>query len=205
MRVNCEDGAAAWPWGTQVVSSGQGAGTQTDYTTGVMALTESFFLSFFFLALISGDKKASLASVLPSSTYSAVEKASLPGILLCCSMCQHIERPPWLGSYSADQCIWHWKEHPEWDSTLVWCIRHLKEDPGWCPALHFSVFSIWWVSLTLVVTADASMWGERGYGDCSTPYMWLGVIALLSWLPGFPPQAYPTTVSSFTHPLSISP
>ena len=55
-----------------MVSSGQGAGTQTDYTTGVMALTESFFLSFFFLALISGDKKASLASVLPSSTYSAV-------------------------------------------------------------------------------------------------------------------------------------
>ena len=30
-------------------------------------------------------------------------------------------------------------------------------------------------------------------------------MALLSWLPSFPPQAYPTTVSSFKPPLSISP
>ena len=83
-------------------------------------------------------------------------------------MCQHIERPSWLGSYSVDQCIRHLKEHGEWGSTLILCIRHLQEHPGWCPALYFTMFSICWASLTIVVTADASMWGERGYGDCST-------------------------------------
>ena len=155
MRVNCESGATAWLWGTQVVSNGQGAGTQTDYTTGVRALSEPFF--FLFWALVSGDKKASLASLLPSSTYSATQKASLPGILLCRSMGQHIERISWLGSSCVNQCIRHLKEHPEWDSTLVWCIRHLMDDPAWCPALHFSVFSIWRVSLIIVVTTDASM------------------------------------------------
>ena len=46
--------------------------------------------------------------------------------------------------------------------------------------------------------ADAGVWGERGYGDGSTPYTWLSSIALLAWLPGFPPQAFPTTVSSLT-------
>ena len=52
--------------------------------------------------------------------------------------------------------------------------------------------------------ADAGMWGERGYGDGSTPYAWLSSIALLPWLPSFPPQAFPTTVSSLTSPLSVS-
>ena len=28
------------------------------------------------------------------------------------------------------------------------------------------------------------MWGEKGYGDGSIPYMWLSSIALLPWLPG---------------------
>ena len=49
------------------------------------------------------------------------------------------------------------------------------------------------------------MWGERGYGDGSNPYEWLSRIALLPWLPGFPPQAFPTTTSSLTCPQSISP
>ena len=52
--------------------------------------------------------------------------------------------------------------------------------------------------------ADASMRGERGYGDGCTPYAWLRSIALLPWLPGFPPQAFPITVSSLTSPQSIS-
>ena len=37
------------------------------------------------------------------------------------------------------------------------------------------------------------------------PYTWLSSIALLPWLPGFLPQAFPTTVSSLTFPLSVSP
>ena len=44
--------------------------------------------------------------------------------------------------------------------------------------------------------ADAGVWRERGYGDGSTPYGWLSSIALLSWLPGFLPQACPTMISS---------
>ena len=48
------------------------------------------------------------------------------------------------------------------------------------------------------------MWGERGYGDGSTPYMWLSSIVLLPWLPGFPPPAFPTTISSLTSPQSTS-
>ena len=53
--------------------------------------------------------------------------------------------------------------------------------------------------------ANAGRWGETGYADGSTYYAWLGTIALLPWLPGFPPQAFPTTVSSLTSPGSISP
>jgi len=53
--------------------------------------------------------------------------------------------------------------------------------------------------------ADAGMWGERGYDDGSTPFVWLSSITLLPWLPGFPPLAFPTTISSLTSPGSISP
>ena len=48
-------------------------------------------------------------------------------------------------------------------------------------------------------------WGKRGYGDASSPYVWLSRIALLPWLPGFPLQAIPTTNSSLTSPQSVSP
>ena len=44
--------------------------------------------------------------------------------------------------------------------------------------------------------ANAGSWGERGYGDCSTPYGGLSSITLLPWLPGFPPQAFPPTIAS---------
>ena len=46
----------------------------------------------------------------------------------------------------------------------------------------------------------ASVWGERDYHDGSTPYSWLSSITLLPWLPCFPPQPFPTTVSSPTFP-----
>ena len=49
------------------------------------------------------------------------------------------------------------------------------------------------------------MWGGRGYGDDSTHYTQLSSIALLPWLPGFPPQAFPTTISSLPSPRSVSP
>ena len=49
------------------------------------------------------------------------------------------------------------------------------------------------------------MWGERGYDDGSTPYTLLSSITLLPWLPGFPPPAFPTTISSLTSSRSFSP
>ena len=58
MRVNCEGGSGAWLSGTLVVLSVQGAGIQTDYVTGVMALLE-----YFLELLVARDQKASLASV----------------------------------------------------------------------------------------------------------------------------------------------
>ena len=52
--------------------------------------------------------------------------------------------------------------------------------------------------------ANAGMWGGRGYGDDSTHYTQLSSIALLPWLPGFPPQAFPTTISSLPCPQPVS-
>ena len=50
----------------------------------------------------------------------------------------------------------------------------------------------------------AGMWGERGSSDGSTLYVWLSSIVLLPWLPGFPPPAFPATVSSLSFPESVS-
>ena len=50
--------------------------------------------------------------------------------------------------------------------------------------------------------ADAGP-GERGYGEGSNRYAWLSSIALLPWLPGFPPQAFPTTISLTSLDLSL--
>ena len=71
--------------------------------------------------------------------------------------------------------------------SAVQRIRHLTGQPLYCSA------------------ADAGMWRERGYGDSSTPYGWLSSIALLPWLPGFPPQAFRTTISSLASPWAVSP
>ena len=69
---------------------------------------------------------------------------------------------------------------------VVQCVRHLMVQPLYCSA------------------ADAGLWGERGYGDVSTLYVWLSCIALLPWLPSFPPQAFPITISFFTSSRFIS-
>ena len=48
-----------------------------------------------------------------------------------------------------------------------------------------------------------ALWGERDYGDGSIPYARVSSIALLPWLPSFPPQAFPTQ-SPPSHPFSPS-
>ena len=94
---------------------------------------------------------------------------------------------PCLGSFSVVPHIRH-KERPQWlgSSSVDHCLRHLMGHPLDCSA------------------ANAGLWGERGYGNGSTRYVWLRSITLLPWLPDFPSQAFPTTVS-FTSHRSISP
>ena len=95
---------------------------------------------------------------------------------------------PCLGSFSVVQGVSHIQGPPWVESySVVQCVRHLMGQPLYCSA------------------ADAGVSGERGYDDGSTPYARLSNIALLPWLPGFPPQAFSTTVSSLTSPRSISP
>ena len=83
---------------------------------------------------------------------------------------RHIERAPWLGSYSVIQCRAF--EGPA--SLLFSCrCRCVGRERLW-----------WWLH----------PW------RMTQPYR----LACI-WLPGFPPLAFPTTVSSLTSPLSVSP
>ena len=100
---------------------------------------------------------------------------------------RHIEGPPCLGSYCVVQRISHQKVHPGCGPTLFQRVRHLMDQPLCCSV------------------ANAGLWGERGYGHGSTPYTWLSGITLLPWLPGFPPSAFSTVISSLTSPQSVSP
>ena len=67
------------------MSSGQGAGTQTDYTTGVMALSES---SFFFFNLL----------------YLAIRRPLWP-VFSPVPPIQPFRRLPCLGSFSVVHCV----------------------------------------------------------------------------------------------------
>ena len=64
---------------------------------------------------------------------------------------RHIAEPPWLGSYSVD-----------------WC-RHLKGLPGWGLTLSFSAVRCLMGKPLYCSAIDAGVWGEKGYGDGSTP------------------------------------
>ena len=66
--------------------------------------------------------------------------------------------------------------------SVVQCVKCLMGQPLYCSA------------------ANTGIWGERGYEEGSTCYVLLSSIAWLPWLPGFPPQVFPTTVSFLTSP-----
>jgi len=89
-------------------------------------------------------------------------------------------------SFSVAQYIRHLKRPLA--GVLLCCleVRCLKVQPLYCSAI------------------SAGMWGERGCSDDSIPYTCLSSIALLPWLPGFPPQALLTTVPSLIVPWAIS-
>ena len=78
-------------------------------------------------------------------------------------------------------------------------IRHIEGLPPPRRSAHQALKGARWVGsysvvqsvrrlmVSLYSAAGAGVWRERGYGDGSTPYVWLSSIALLPWLPAFPP------------------
>ena len=73
-----------------------------------------------------------------------------------------------------------------WSYSVVKCIRHLMAQLLYCSA------------------ADAGVWGERLWWWLQPLHM-TQQYCLAPWLPGFPPLAFPTTVSFLTPPQSDSP
>ena len=77
-----------------------------------------------------------------------------------------------------------------WATELNWTVVQCQAFDG--PASLLFSCRCWML---------ACGWREK---LCSTHYGWLSSIALLPWLPGFPPQAFPTTISSITSLRSVS-
>ena len=90
----CPSESWAWRWRSCLACRGPGndncAGTQTASTTGVMALSESFFPSLLRLAI----RRPLWPVFLCSSTHLGTCKVSLPGVLPCCSVSQAHRGPP---------------------------------------------------------------------------------------------------------------
>ena len=123
------------------------AGTQTVSPAGVMALTESFFR-----ASCTGGQKASGQ---PFSIVPPIQALRGLPCLWSFSVVRlgHIEGPSLAGVLlwtSVHQAL----KGPPWvgSYSVVQCVRCLMGQPLYCSA------------------ADAGVWGERGYGDGSTPF-----------------------------------
>ena len=165
----CPSEIWAWRWHSCWASRDPGgakpAGIWTATAAGVMAPSEPFFRAScswwsegLFGQSFSVARPAQALRGLPClGSFSVVWRI------------RHKEGLPCLGSYSVDQHVKHLKGNPGWAPTPAQCIGHLMGQPLCCSA------------------ADAGVWGERGYGDGSTRCVWLGSIALLLWLPSFPP------------------
>ena len=61
-------------------------------------------------------------------------------------------------------------------SSVVQCIRHVEGPPPGV-LLCRSVSGVWWASLSIVQLPVLVCWGDRGYGDGSTPCAWLSSVA----------------------------
>ena len=176
------------------------AGTRTASATRVMALLESFY-SLLYLAV----RRPLHPVFLCSSTHSALSGLPSWGPSLLSGM-----SGTWRGPAGWDPTL-QISAPGSWRGTLggvLLCgLKHqsLKESPwvGSCSVVQWMGHLM---GQSLYCSAnDAGVWGERGYGDCSISYVWLSSTALLPWLPGFSPVAFPTTVSSRTSPRSLSP
>ena len=156
------------------------AGTRNASATGIMALSKFFFHSS--CSWRSEGLFGQSFSIAPPTQ--ALKRAPLPGVHLCCSVRQtHRGGPPWMGVLLCRLAHQALKGSPSVGSySAVQCIRPLMGQSFYCSAVY------------------AGVWRERGCGDGSTYYTRLSSITLLPWLLGFPPQAFPTTISSLTSP-----
>ena len=82
--------------------------------------------------------------------------------------------------------------------SVVRRVRHIEGPPS------FSASGVWWVGLSTVQLRMLACCGREAMA-MAPPSAWLSRIAVLPWLPGFPPLAFLTTISSLTSPQSISP
>ena len=193
----------AWRWHSCLACRDAGGvkcgGTRTASLARVMAL------SVFFQAACSWWSEGLLGlsfSIAPSlqALKGLPYLRSFSGVLSI----RHIEGAPWLVCYSVD---WHSKHLWGTLGEVLLCSLVQQSLKGAPRVGSYSVVQcvMCLMGQTLCCSAtSAGEWGERGYGDSSTPYAWLSSITLLPWLPGFPSQAFPTTVSSLTSPWFIS-
>ena len=130
------------------------AGPWVASASGAMALSESFS-SFWKLA--TGNQKASLASSFPWCHPFRHLEGSLawgPSLLLSAHQAHKAPpppTPPWVLLW----CLVHQAlKGALWvgSFSVFPCVRRLKGQPLYCSA------------------AGVGVWGERGYGDGSTPY-----------------------------------
>ena len=168
----------AWKWHSCLAFRDPGSTkcevTWTVSTTGVIALSESFFEP-----LVAGDQKDCFASL------SGAPPVQAPGSFSVVWRIRHIERPPWLGSYSVDKHI-----------------RYLKGHPGWDPTLYSSASGIWWASLSIQLQMlgcgerEAMVMAPAPTSDSEVLPCFHGCLAFLHRR--FSPQSPPS------HPLSPS-
>ena len=114
----CPSESWAWRWRSCLACRDPGndscARTQTASTTGVMALSESFFLSLLWLAI----RRPLWPVFLCSSTHLGTYKVSLPRVLLCCSASQAHRGPPLAGVLLCRPASQAFKGYPGWGTTL---------------------------------------------------------------------------------------
>ena len=132
----------------------------------------------FFELLVAGNQKTSLASFSIALPVHALRGLSCL-VSSAVQNVRHIEGPPWLGCYSVDLRV-----------------SHLMEHPGW--GLQFSASGVRWANHS-IVKLQMLEYGERGYADGSTSYVWLtqqlppcfhGCLTFLHR--NFPPQSPPS-------------
>ena len=141
MRVECEGGAAAWLAGALVAPSVQGH--------RLPLLQELGPIRVFFRASCSWRSEG----LFGQSLSVAPPIQALRGVLLYCSTRQAHRGAPLTEVLLCSLAHQSLKGAPWVGSySVVQCVRHLMGQPLYCSA------------------ADAGVWGERGYGDVSTPY-----------------------------------